>query len=280
VTTDHGKQPIGTLHVGEKVEAYNPKTHKMELQPILHVWTHSDSDLVDLTITTVAKSRHGKPVTLKSEVVHTTSEHPFLTAESGFVSAGKVKLEMHVLRADGNIGVITAWRSVPGTKVMYNLEVAQDHTFTVGDGQWVVHNNCGPQDYQDLRDNLAASGRPVQDGQSPHHVLPCALDNHGLINATDGLFDKNAAYNGRPLWQKSFADQALQDAEPYHWFHTRYNARVKGLMDSELSRLTNANMLTPDEAFTSLLNIIDFLNIGIDQQGLASMITGEACLIE
>jgi hypothetical protein len=29
-------------------------------------------------------------------------------------------------------------------KVMYNLEVAQDHTFTVGIGQWVVHNECGP----------------------------------------------------------------------------------------------------------------------------------------
>ncbi|GAC1666927.1 MAG: hypothetical protein PVS3B3_37880 [Ktedonobacteraceae bacterium] len=25
---------------------------------------------------------------------------------------------------------------------MYNLEVAQDHTFTVGSGQWVVQN-CG-----------------------------------------------------------------------------------------------------------------------------------------
>jgi filamentous hemagglutinin len=25
---------------------------------------------------------------------------------------------------------------------MYNLEVAQDHTFTVGAGQWVVHNAC------------------------------------------------------------------------------------------------------------------------------------------
>ncbi len=23
-------------------------------------------------------------------------------------------------------------------------EVAHDHTFTVGDGQWVVHNECGP----------------------------------------------------------------------------------------------------------------------------------------
>jgi hypothetical protein len=27
---------------------------------------------------------------------------------------------------------------------MYNLEVAQDHTFTVGAGQWVVHNACSP----------------------------------------------------------------------------------------------------------------------------------------
>jgi len=26
---------------------------------------------------------------------------------------------------------------------MYNLEVAQDHTFTVGTGQWVVHNDLG-----------------------------------------------------------------------------------------------------------------------------------------
>ena len=29
--------------------------------------------------------------------------------------------------------------------MMYDLEVAQDHTFTVGDGQWVVHNaDCDP----------------------------------------------------------------------------------------------------------------------------------------
>ncbi|MHB8598467.1 MAG: hypothetical protein ACYDER_16820 [Ktedonobacteraceae bacterium] len=47
---------------------------------------------------------------------------------------------MHVLRADGNVGVVTGWKVVPGTKVMYNLEVAQDHTFTVGTGEWVVHN--------------------------------------------------------------------------------------------------------------------------------------------
>jgi len=35
---------------------------------------------------------------------------------------------------------VTGWKVVPGTQLMYNLEVAQDHTYTVGTGQWVVHN--------------------------------------------------------------------------------------------------------------------------------------------
>ncbi len=55
----------------------------------------------------------------------------------------QLHLDMHVLRADGNVGVVRGWKVVSGTKVMYNLTVAQDHTFTVGDGQWVVHNTAG-----------------------------------------------------------------------------------------------------------------------------------------
>ena len=52
---------------------------------------------------------------------------------------------MHIVKADGSVGVVFAWTLVPGVSVMYNLEVQQDHTFTVGDGQWVVHNTgrCG-----------------------------------------------------------------------------------------------------------------------------------------
>ena len=64
--------------------------------------------------------------------------------EHGFLPVGQIKLGMHLLRADGRVGVVTGWKVVPGTKTMYNLEVAQDHTFTVGSGQWVVHNHCGP----------------------------------------------------------------------------------------------------------------------------------------
>ena len=31
-------------------------------------------------------------------------------------------------------------------QVMYNLTVAEAHTFFVGDGQWLVHNHCGLRD--------------------------------------------------------------------------------------------------------------------------------------
>ncbi len=117
-------------------------------QPILHVWINHDSDLVDLTITTITKGEHGKPATKTSEVIHTNQKHPFFTMEHGFLPVGQIKLGMHILQADGQVGVVIGWKVVPGTRVMYNLEVAQDHTFTVGAGQWVVHNTCFPSDFK------------------------------------------------------------------------------------------------------------------------------------
>src|SRR5579885_1572455 len=154
VTTDHGKEAISDLQVGDQVMAYNPKTHQMEAEPVLHVWKHVDSDLIDLTITVETPAHDGKPATKKSEVIHTTSEHPFLTKEQGFTPAGQLKVGMHVQRADGGFGVVTGWKTVTATKTMYNLEVQQDHTFAVGDGEWVVHNECGPIDRKILRQNM------------------------------------------------------------------------------------------------------------------------------
>jgi hypothetical protein len=64
----------------------------------------------------------------------------------------QLKLGMHVVEAGGRVGVVTGWKSFPGAQTMYNLEVTQDHTYTVGDGQFVVHN-CGgsvPPEPKDL----------------------------------------------------------------------------------------------------------------------------------
>ncbi len=104
-----------------------------------HIWINHDTDLVDLALTTTS-FQQGKAVRVASEVIHTNKKHPFLTKEKGFLPVGQIKLGMHVLRADGQWGVVTGWKVVAGTQVMYNLEVARDHTFTVGVGEWVVHN--------------------------------------------------------------------------------------------------------------------------------------------
>lgn len=104
---------------------------------------HTDNDLVDLTIMTTTHAPHSTVGKKSSEVVHTNQKHPFYTLERGFIPVRNLKLGMHVLRADGQIGVITGWKVVPGAKAMYNLEVAHDHAFTVSAGQWVVHNSCG-----------------------------------------------------------------------------------------------------------------------------------------
>jgi len=150
VATKEGERPLGSLHEGDKVWAYNPQTRKMELQSIKHVWVNHDDDLIDLTITSTHSTRNGTSEQSKSEVIHTNQKHPFLTTEKGFVAVRDLHVGMHVRKADGSLGVITAWRVIPGVSVMYNLEVTQDHTFTVGEGQWVVHN-CGGD---------AASGQP------------------------------------------------------------------------------------------------------------------------
>ncbi len=167
VATSHGEQAIGTMKVGEKVWAYNPKTKKMELQPVQHIWINHDNDLVDLTLTFITADNHDKVAFSTSETIHTNKKHPFLTKEKGFLPVGQITLGMHVLRADGQWGLVTGWKVVPGTKVMYNLEVAQDHTFTVGSGEWVVHNCASPIDVGVQRieqvKNLLQNGQLIPD---------------------------------------------------------------------------------------------------------------------
>ncbi len=146
------------------------------------MWIHKDSDLVDVTLSTTTSKRtdHSIAMVRMSETLDTTSEHPFLTQTQGFVPAGKLKLGMKLLRADGNVGVVTGWKPVHGTMTMYNLEVVHDHTFTVGAEQWIVHNSCGSGP---LKRAMMRAGQQFQNGQDAHHLIPCALQDHALIQA-------------------------------------------------------------------------------------------------
>jgi hypothetical protein len=112
------------------------------------VYLHTDSNLLDVTLaplTTATPSRQSakqEEVALTSqnvqpETLHTTTEHPFLTADRGFVAALDLHIGELVKRLDGSLGQVVALHVRSGSVVRYNLTVAQDHTFAVGADQWV-----------------------------------------------------------------------------------------------------------------------------------------------
>ena len=79
---------------------------------------------------------------IHDETIHTTANHPWLTADHGWLVAGKLQVGEPVREADGSTAVVERLHVVPGAANMWDLTVSNIHTFAVGDGAFVVHN-CG-----------------------------------------------------------------------------------------------------------------------------------------
>ena len=110
VATPAGAQAIATLKVGDKVTAYDSTTGKAQPETVQHVFINHDDNLLDVTIAdakpvaaTDAKNKqqdaataaHGSQASPSQETLHTTTEHPFLTDDRGFVDAVKLIQRCH-----------------------------------------------------------------------------------------------------------------------------------------------------------------------------------------
>ena len=206
VTTSVGAKAIGTLKVGQKVWSYNPKTKKMEWEPVQHVWIDHDHDLVDLTIGWTKHTKNGD--VHEDETIHTNKKHPFLTVEAGFVTVANLHVGMHLVQGDGQVGVIEDWVVIAGSETMYNLTVQQDHTYTVGDGQFVVHNTglCDPSQIENPEARKAAQSvtNAFNDHLTDSDLSGAWRDAHGdpVPKPGGGFYDhagevENALQSGR-----------------------------------------------------------------------------------
>ncbi len=179
----------------------------MELQPILHVWINHDNDLVNLTITHTVKQ--GKETKAVSEVIHTNKKHPFLTVEKGFLPVGQIVLGLHIVEADGETGVVSGWQVVPGVMTMYNLEVAQDHTFVVGVGMWIVHN-CTVGDANQLMSDAANA----PSGQKDLTEAGRAMQKHSMRDGGDAIWGSSRRNAGQFSEDgKNFVNTLLNDPD-------------------------------------------------------------------
>lgn len=71
-----------------------------------------------------------------------TPEHPFMTEGNRWIQAGDLKPGDRVLRLAGDVVTVKSVSRLSGKFATYNFEVADYHTYFVGEkGVW-VHNAC------------------------------------------------------------------------------------------------------------------------------------------
>lgn len=118
---------------------------------------------------------------------------------------------MHVLEANGSYGILIKRTVVSGAVWMYNLTVAQDHTYTVGLEQVVVHNDS---DCLDPNEIWHKGSFDSAQGSAEYHFAK-----HGAeVGAEDvqqylrKALGKSQSLRGAKSW---FVDGAVDSAKRY-----------------------------------------------------------------
>jgi intein/homing endonuclease len=108
-------------------------------------------------------------------VLHTTAEHPFYVAGKGWRAAGELQPGDRILGLGPQEGVaVVAVRATGRWVPLYNLRIADYHTYFVGDRDWEgavwAHNaSCG-EHAQILRRNLIKAGE--KEAKYAAHLVP------------------------------------------------------------------------------------------------------------
>ncbi len=145
---DGTTRPISELSEGESVLAKDPETGELSCQPVTKVHTHYSEQLVDITMES-------------GEVVRATWMHPFLRPDGSEIVAGLLQSGDVVGGLDEPVAVQSV-EEIDVSDDVFNLTVANAHTFFVGNDDIWVHN-CPTT---------------VWDGKNVEEHMKNSIDNH------------------------------------------------------------------------------------------------------
>lgn len=136
--------------------ARDPVTGEVSYQPIEHVIVTADKEASDLRL-----ERDGV-----DETLGVTREHPFWVRDQGWVKAYRLAPGDHVFTESGAWARVVSNTPRTTRQYVYNLSVADDHTFFVGKvGAWV--HNCAWNSHRQMVRALGKAGP----GQAWHHIV-------------------------------------------------------------------------------------------------------------
>jgi len=138
VLTAEGLKPIETVQTGELVAARNELTGATTWQRVETVFITLDREVWNLSFVDDAG---------KIEVITATPNHPFALASGGWQEAAKLLPGDQIATLDGRVIRLLTSQMDANSATTYNLMVAKDSTYFVGNAGLWVHNQdaCCPK---------------------------------------------------------------------------------------------------------------------------------------
>jgi RHS repeat-associated protein len=159
VATANGMVPIESLQIGDSVLSRDELTGETAYKPILDVYVNDEGSVWELVIV----DANGKV-----DTHDVTADHPYLTSSGEWVTAEDLEVGTDLTTESGTSTTLVAKYDTGVVLRTYNLEVADFHTYFVGEQRVLVHNgspNC------DLAKKLARFDGPKPTyARNPAHV--------------------------------------------------------------------------------------------------------------
>ena len=135
IATSCGHTPIECIKAGDIVKSFDPATLKVSNQVVEETFVRQIDELIKISV--------------NSEIITTTPDHPFYVAKKGFVNAIELKAGDLLITVNGEYAVITMIQHeiLESPVDVFNFRVANNHTYFVGNNGIGVHNNdCAVKD--------------------------------------------------------------------------------------------------------------------------------------
>ncbi|QIH76154.1 hypothetical protein GTN31_07245 [Macrococcoides canis] len=128
VKTKQGLKPIEVIQVGDEVLSRCMETGYVSYKSVTDTFSKQADVITTITL-------------INGEIIQSTPQHLYFTTNRGFIVAEQLT-EGDKLLGDHNILSISSVETTEKTAQVYNFEVADNHTYFVGQASVLVHNKC------------------------------------------------------------------------------------------------------------------------------------------
>ncbi len=226
VWTDKGKRPIERIEVGDTVQSYDEAHKKFVLGKVTQKFVTKAQRLFALGF---RDARTGL-----TETISATKEHPFYTKHKGWRKVSELKVGDKVLTfAEKELELISITQK-PNLHTVYNFEVAEHHSYVVGQAGALVHNQCEAptpsafQTYvrrrvaqadaimQNRIEAEASTASPIEPSATPRRAVDSAFGKERravpeFVYDVLGTLPEDVRARITPYWQNGLEASALAD---------------------------------------------------------------------